>query len=71
MGSLIVDHAGETVFEGTGVRDEEVARMVGVDPGFDFGEPLVLFADVVAFGKVALVGSRGRVSHGRTGGSVT
>jgi len=48
--------ARETLFERDGEGDEEVARVVGVDPSLDLGEPLVLFADVIAFGEVDEVG---------------
>lgn len=32
-------HGCEAVFEGNGERDERITGVVGVDPGFDFGQP--------------------------------
>ena len=42
----------QTLFEGDGEGDEQIAWVVLVDPSLDLGEPLVLPAYVVAFGQV-------------------
>lgn len=53
---LFGGEANEALFEGNRERDEEISGVVLIDPGLDFGEPLVLLADKVALGEVDEVG---------------
>lgn len=55
---LLVRHADQSLLESDRERDKLVSRVVLVDPSFDFGQPLVLFADKVTLGQVDEVGDR-------------
>ena len=45
-------HVLEPLFESDREGDQEIARVVLVDPSLDLGQPLVLLSDVVSLGQV-------------------
>lgn len=52
LGGLLVGHAGETLLEADGERNDDIAGGVGINPLLDLAEVLVGLADVVALRQV-------------------
>jgi hypothetical protein len=50
--SFLLAHVLEPLFERDREGDQEVTRVVLVDPSLDLGQPLVLLSDVVPLGQV-------------------
>lgn len=50
--SFLLAHVLEPLFERDREGDQEITRVVLVDPSLDLGQPLVLLSDVVSLGQV-------------------